>query len=69
MIWCAIGSLSKNKKLASADIVGPYEDIEQMQQSVAERIREIRSEGLVPCVIPFELCSDDVPEALHELTN
>lgn len=68
MIWCTVCSL-KSGKIESTDVLGPYEDIEQMKRKVRRLKRDIKSEGYKPVVVPFELCSDDVPEALHELTK
>lgn len=68
MIWCTVCSMRRSGKVESTDVIGPFDDAEEMQDRVAERVSEIRSEGLMACAVPFELCSDDVPEVLHELT-
>ena len=69
MIWCTVCSLRRGGKVESADVIGPFDDADEMQDRLSERVSEIRSEGYIPCVVPFELCSDDVPEVLHELTH
>lgn len=69
MIWCTVCSMRRGGKVESSDVIGPFDDTDEMQDSIADRVGEIKREGLVACVVPFELCSDDVPEVLHELTN
>lgn len=65
MIWCTVCSMRRGGKVESSDVIGPFGDTEEMHDGVRERVHEIRSEGLVPCVVPFELCSDDVPEVVN----
>jgi len=69
MVWCVVCAIKKGGRKESTDIIGPFSDAHEMREMVKDRVREIRSEGLTPCIVPFELCSDDVPEVLHELTS
>lgn len=63
MLWFGAVTLEKGNAI-SRDIYGPFDDIDSMAPSIAEVIDEARSDGYRAVILPFELCSDDVPEVI-----
>jgi hypothetical protein len=64
MVWCTVCALRRGKS-ESVEILGPYEDVNHMENSIRHVLRDIRDEGMRACVVPFELCSDDIPELVQ----
>ena len=63
MLWFGISIMDvEDSSVSSQEMYGPYEDVDLMTTAIDDRVEEATKENQVAVAIPFELCTDDVPE-------
>lgn len=63
MLWFGITIMDvEDNSVSAQEVHGPFEDMDTMQDSIEERVEEATRENQLAVPIPFELCTDDVPE-------